>query len=102
MSSKSSVESGSSRRSMRGSSIVPPVHRVLFSVYRANGGRHQRRKSFDRKSLMSMNEEGRPSRRSLEEFDASYQVTPPWDIGRPQPAFIRLAESGAFTGRVLA
>lgn len=26
---------------------------------------------------------------------------PPWDIGRPQPFFLRLAESGAFTGRVL-
>jgi SAM-dependent methyltransferase len=26
---------------------------------------------------------------------------PPWDIGRPQPAFVRLAEGGAFTGRVL-
>lgn len=50
---------------------------------------------------MSMNEEDLPSRRSLAEFDASYQGTPPWDIGRPQPAIVQLAESGAFTGRVL-
>jgi cyclopropane fatty-acyl-phospholipid synthase-like methyltransferase len=36
-----------------------------------------------------------------EEFDAFYAGTPPWDIGRPQPAFLRLAESGAVRGRVL-
>jgi cyclopropane fatty-acyl-phospholipid synthase-like methyltransferase len=34
-------------------------------------------------------------------FDALYAGTPPWDIGRPQPAFLRLAESGALRGRVL-
>jgi SAM-dependent methyltransferase len=26
---------------------------------------------------------------------------PPWDIGRPQPALVALAESGGFSGRVL-
>ena len=26
---------------------------------------------------------------------------PPWDIGRPQPAFVRLAEQGLLSGRVL-
>ncbi len=25
----------------------------------------------------------------------------PWDIGRPQPAFVRLAEQGLLAGRVL-
>jgi SAM-dependent methyltransferase len=36
------------------------------------------------------------------DFDASYQGgTPPWDIGRPQPAFTRLAEAGEVRGRVL-
>jgi SAM-dependent methyltransferase len=37
------------------------------------------------------------------EFDASYQrgKTPPWDIGRPQPAFVRLADAGEVRGRVL-
>ena len=39
--------------------------------------------------------------RGVEEFDALYAGTPPWDIGRPQPAFVRLAESGALHGRVL-
>jgi cyclopropane fatty-acyl-phospholipid synthase-like methyltransferase len=34
-------------------------------------------------------------------FDALYAGTPPWDIGRPQPAFLRLAETGALQGRVL-
>lgn len=36
-----------------------------------------------------------------EEFDATYSSTPSWDIGRPQPAFVTLAESGAIRGRVL-
>jgi hypothetical protein len=30
------------------------------------------------------------------DWDTVYQATtpPPWDIGRPQPAFVRLADSG--------
>src|SRR5579863_352758 len=37
------------------------------------------------------------------EWDASYTAgTPaPWDIGRPQPAFARLADEGRLTGRLL-
>jgi cyclopropane fatty-acyl-phospholipid synthase-like methyltransferase len=42
---------------------------------------------------------GRPRR--AEEFDALYAGVPPWDIGRPQPAFLRLAEAGWLRGRVL-
>jgi SAM-dependent methyltransferase len=39
---------------------------------------------------------------SKENFDASYQEgTPPWDIGRPQPAFVRLFDAGEVRGRVL-
>ncbi len=30
-----------------------------------------------------------------------YTATPPWDIGRPQAAFVALAEGGALVGRVL-
>ena len=30
-----------------------------------------------------------------------YAETPPWDIGRPQPAFARLADAGDLHGRVL-
>jgi 2-polyprenyl-3-methyl-5-hydroxy-6-metoxy-1,4-benzoquinol methylase len=30
-----------------------------------------------------------------------YTSSPPWDIGRPQPAFLALAEAGAVQGRVL-
>jgi len=30
-----------------------------------------------------------------------YAGTPPWDIGRPQPAFLALMEAGLVTGRVL-
>jgi SAM-dependent methyltransferase len=42
-----------------------------------------------------------PIRRKHEDFDASYAGTPPWDIGRPQPGFLELAEGGVLRGRVL-
>jgi SAM-dependent methyltransferase len=42
-----------------------------------------------------------PQARVPGDFTAAYEGTPPWDIGRPQPAFARLAERGAVTGRVL-
>lgn len=36
------------------------------------------------------------------DFDALYtRTSPAWDVGRPQPAFLALAESGALRGRVL-
>jgi len=36
------------------------------------------------------------------DWDDSYTGTPPpWDIGRPQPAFARLASDGALTGALL-
>jgi cyclopropane fatty-acyl-phospholipid synthase-like methyltransferase len=34
-------------------------------------------------------------------FESAYAGTPPWDIGRPQPAIMRLAETGQITGSVL-
>lgn len=35
-------------------------------------------------------------------WDASYRDGPaPWDLGRPQPAVVRLASAGAFAGAVL-
>ncbi|MCO5970727.1 class I SAM-dependent methyltransferase [Actinoallomurus soli] len=35
-------------------------------------------------------------------WDASYHDGPaPWDIGRPQPAFVRVASAGGFAGTVL-
>ena len=35
-------------------------------------------------------------------WDDSYQDGPaPWDVGRPQPAIVRLADQGAFAGPVL-
>jgi 2-polyprenyl-3-methyl-5-hydroxy-6-metoxy-1,4-benzoquinol methylase len=37
------------------------------------------------------------------EWDASYTAgtSAPWDIGRPQPAFVRLADEGRLTARLL-
>jgi SAM-dependent methyltransferase len=37
----------------------------------------------------------------LASFDDAYTGTPPWEIGRPQPALAELFDSGAVTGRVL-
>ena len=36
-------------------------------------------------------------------WDAAYaaSVPPPWDLGRPQPAFVRLAARGVLTGQLL-
>jgi cyclopropane fatty-acyl-phospholipid synthase-like methyltransferase len=36
-------------------------------------------------------------------WDAAYagSTPPPWDVGQPQPAFVRLAEQGLLTGQVL-
>jgi SAM-dependent methyltransferase len=47
------------------------------------------------------NSPGPARSRSPEEFDEVYAGTPPWDIGRPQPVFLRLAEAGDIQGRVL-
>jgi SAM-dependent methyltransferase len=49
---------------------------------------------------------GRPptshERRADQPWDASYLDGPaPWDVGRPQPAIVRLAGEGAFAGAVL-
>ncbi|MGE5227630.1 MAG: class I SAM-dependent methyltransferase [Planctomycetaceae bacterium] len=37
----------------------------------------------------------------MSRFDDAYIGTPPWDIGRPQPALAALAEAGELHGRVL-
>jgi 2-polyprenyl-3-methyl-5-hydroxy-6-metoxy-1,4-benzoquinol methylase len=43
-----------------------------------------------------------PGVRSLEFFQEVYEGgTPPWDIGRPQPEVVRLAEQGEIRGSVL-
>lgn len=39
--------------------------------------------------------------RTAGEWDEVYTGTPPWDTGRPQPAFVALADAGALTGRLL-
>jgi len=34
-------------------------------------------------------------------FDTAYEGSPPWDLGRPQGAIVRLAEAGRIVGSVL-
>jgi SAM-dependent methyltransferase len=44
----------------------------------------------------------RHERESGRPWDASYQEGPaPWDVGQPQPAIVRVASAGGFTGPVL-
>ncbi|MGH3843802.1 MAG: class I SAM-dependent methyltransferase [Pseudonocardiaceae bacterium] len=42
-----------------------------------------------------------PGSRTPRGPDDLYTSSPPWDIGRPQPAFLALADAGAIRGRVL-
>lgn len=42
-----------------------------------------------------------PDAGPLHEPDDLYRSTPPWDIGRPQPAFLDLASAGTIQGPVL-
>lgn len=42
-----------------------------------------------------------PPRPEAYAFDQTYVTPPNWDIGRPQAAFVHLAEAGAIRGRVL-
>ena len=45
---------------------------------------------------------GTPPSEQLGRFSEMYDGgPPPWDIGRPQPAFVELAERGMWSGRVL-
>jgi SAM-dependent methyltransferase len=42
-----------------------------------------------------------PRIETVSSFDVAYEGSPTWDIGRPQPAVVRLEESGLVTGSVL-
>jgi cyclopropane fatty-acyl-phospholipid synthase-like methyltransferase len=45
---------------------------------------------------------GSPPPEQAGRFNAAYDAgPPPWDIGRPQPAFVELADQGVLAGRVL-
>jgi SAM-dependent methyltransferase len=50
---------------------------------------------------MSPDNSERPRSHGLQHFEESYTGTPPWDIGRPQPIFLALAEAGELRGRIL-
>lgn len=56
----------------------------------------------DNRAIVEREALGGPVRpRSEEEFDSSYEGQPPWDIGRPQAAFVELVDAGGLVGRVL-
>ena len=56
-----------------------------------------------RAGASSSGDSGQSGRRSsgAEGFDALYAGRPPWDIGRPQPAFVGLGDRDLLQGRVL-
>ena len=56
-----------------------------------------------RAGASSSGDSGQSGRRSsgAEGFDALYAGRPPWDIGRPQSAFVGLGDRGLLQGRVL-
>src|ERR1700716_2866190 len=56
-----------------------------------------------RAGASSSGDSGQSGRRSsgAEGFDALYAGRPPWDIGRPQPAFVGLRDRDLLQGRVL-
>ena len=35
----------------------------------------------------------------MSSWEDAYKVRPPWDVGRPQPAFVELVKAGELTGR---
>jgi len=53
---------------------------------------------FGREQEEPMNSRSGPGGRG---FDAAYTGIPPWDIGRPQPAYVELVQSGKIHGSVL-
>src|SRR4051812_22427535 len=56
----------------------------------------------DRDAAASSRQPTSHERQAGEPWDAAYLDGPaPWDVGRPQPAIVRLADAGAFTGAVL-
>jgi SAM-dependent methyltransferase len=69
--------------------------------------RRERRKVYERTRVRADDPySGRQptshERRAGQPWDASYIDGPaPWDVGRPQPAILRLAGEGAFAGAVL-
>jgi SAM-dependent methyltransferase len=56
---------------------------------------------MDAGSLLRVGSRMIPAVSGPQGFDADYDGTPPWDIGRPQPVFQSLADGHAFRGRVL-
>jgi ubiquinone/menaquinone biosynthesis C-methylase UbiE len=48
-----------------------------------------------------MAEDARGAPRDFVGFDEAYAGTPPWEIGRPQPAMVELFDMGEVVGRVL-
>jgi hypothetical protein len=84
-------------------SIPPPESQVLLIDFPCGACSLSHLDVVDH-ALNSARQDGAPGPlrpRRPEDFDAIYQGKPGWDIGRPQPAFLALAEDGMVFGTVL-
>lgn len=52
-------------------------------------------------SAVADTDDAAPEPQPIGGFEPAYAGTPPWDIGRPQPALLALADAGRIRGRVL-
>jgi SAM-dependent methyltransferase len=69
-------------------------HHEFVELFRTDGSRNEEQQPDVRFGW-------RPAIRDVGGWNAVYAGAPPWDIGRPQSAFLQLAEAGALRGRVL-
>lgn len=77
---------------------APPIDEALAAALGAGGAGDAAEIARTLESLAGRLGTGMPT---ITDFDAAYRGTPPWETGRPQPAFTELAEAGAIRGRVL-
>jgi pimeloyl-ACP methyl ester carboxylesterase len=78
--------------------LAERLHAPLTEFPGGHSGYALRPRAFAAKlrDVLSGSPQSRPR-----DFEAAYAGTPPWDIGRPQPVFLALAEAGELRGRVL-
>ena len=80
---------------------APPVDEAVAAALGTGDTRQVRELVATLESLARQLDAAGGTLRRPGDFNASYSGTPPWDIGRPQPAFAELAEAGEIRGRVL-
>ncbi len=86
---------------IRASALAPSMQTWTASSQRMQPPSNQ---GSSRPDLGSWNDHESVSSSTIIErpsWDSAYEGSPPWDIGRPQPAFVELARAGKLQGEVL-